>query len=106
MRGKQPPGERARDGTIARSSTTREDPRALLATCVAAAVRAAEVIRHAAADLKAVHWELKGPADFVSAVDRGAEEALGQVITERHPSAVLMAEEGSPEAIAGDLTFV
>lgn len=90
---------------VARSSA-REDPRALLATCVAAAVRAAEVIRHAAEDLKAVHWELKGPADFVSAVDRGAEEALGQVIAERHPGAVLIAEEGSPEAIAGDLTFV
>src|SRR5688572_33474156 len=82
---------------------TREDPRALLATCVAAAVRPAEVIRRAAADLRAVHWELKGPADFVSAVDRGAEEALGQVIAERHPSAVLIAEELSPRAVASDL---
>jgi len=84
----------------------REDPRALLATCVAAAVRAAEVVRLAAANLSAVHWEVKGPADFVSAVDRGAEEALGQVIAERHPNAVLIAEEGSPKAAAGDLTFI
>lgn len=69
-------------------------------------MRAAEVVRHAAADLKTVHWEVKGPADFVSAVDRGAEEALGQVIAERHPNAVLIAEEGSPKAAAGELTFI
>ena len=39
----------------------------LLATCVAAAVRAAEVIRSGAAHLHAVRWETKGPADFVTA---------------------------------------
>ena len=49
---------------------------------------------------------MKGPADFVSAVDRGAEEALAQVIAERHPNAVLIAEEGSPKAAAGELTFI
>jgi myo-inositol-1(or 4)-monophosphatase len=104
--GKQPQGERARDSTVARSSNVRDDPRALLATCVAAAVRAAEVIRRAAQDLSAVHWEVKAPADFVSAVDRGAEDALREVIAERHPAAVLIAEEGSPDATAGELTFV
>ena len=61
------------------------DPRAVLATCVAAAVRASDVIRRAATDLVSVAWESKGPADFVSTVDRGAEEALGAVIRERHP---------------------
>lgn len=80
--------------------------RALLATCVAAAVRAGDVIRAAAATLGAVTWEVKGPADFVSAVDRDAEAALRGVIAERHPDAVLIAEEGSPKAIAGALTFV
>jgi myo-inositol-1(or 4)-monophosphatase len=84
----------------------RDDSRALLATCVAAAVRAAEVVRRAAQDLTAVHWEVKAPADFVSAVDRGAEDALREVIAERHPAAVLIAEEGSPDAVAGELTFV
>ena len=53
-----------------------------------------------------MHWELKGPADFVSAVDRGAEEALSQVISERHPDAVLIAEELSPRAAAAELTFI
>lgn len=106
MRGKQPKVSQRAMASVARSSSQREDPRALLATCVAAAVRASEIIRRAAADLRAVHWEVKGPADFVSAVDRGAEEALAQVIAERHPNAVLLAEEGSPDAAAGELTFI
>ena len=107
MPGKEPKVSELAMASVERSSSAREDdPRALLATCVAAAVRASDVIRRAAADLRAVHWEVKGPADFVSAVDRGAEEALGQVIAERHPSAVLIAEELSPRAVASDLTFI
>lgn len=91
---------------MGQASERAHDVRALLATCVAAAVRASEIIRNAAADLRAVHWELKGPADFVSAVDRSAEEAIAAVVSERHQDAVLMAEELSPKAVAGELTFV
>jgi len=69
-------------------------------------VRAAEVIRPHAAALADVTWEQKGPADFVSDVDRSAENALRAVIAERHPDAVLIAEEGSPKAVASHLTFV
>jgi myo-inositol-1(or 4)-monophosphatase len=82
------------------------DGRALLATCVAAAVRAAEVVRAAAARLSDVRWEVKGPADFVSDVDREAERAIGAVVAERHPHAVLIAEELSPAASSSTLTFV
>lgn len=78
----------------------------MLATCVAAAVRAADVVRLAAETLREVHWEVKGPADFVSEVDRQAERALALVISERHPNAVLVAEELSPGAVGSDLTFV
>jgi len=42
----------------------------------------------------------------VSRVDRGAEEAIARVIAERHPAAVLIAEEGTPKATAAELTFV
>lgn len=80
--------------------------RALLATCVAGAIRAGEVIRAASATLAEVRWEVKGPADFVSEVDREAERALGEVIRERHPGAVLIAEEGAPGAESAALTFV
>ncbi|HMC56957.1 MAG TPA: inositol monophosphatase family protein [Gemmatimonadaceae bacterium] len=80
--------------------------RTLLATCVAAAVRAGDVIRVGATKLDGLHWEKKGPSDFVSVVDRDAEHALSEIIRERHPDAVLIAEEGSPKAAPGALTFV
>jgi len=88
--------------------TSREgsDARALLATSVAAAIKAAEGIRSAAASLGDIRWEQKGPADYVSDVDRNAEKQIGAIIHERHGDAVLVAEEGSPRAAAGALTFV
>lgn len=70
--------------------------RALLATCVAAAARAAEIIRHGAANLGSLTWEEKSHTDFVSVVDRGAEEAIGEVVAARHPDARLLGEEMSP----------
>ena len=82
------------------------DPRALLATCVAAAVKAAELIRAASSTLSDITWETKGPADFVSHVDRGAEDVIRGVVADRHPDAVLIAEESAPRVDQGDLTFV
>jgi len=64
------------------------------------------VIRAAAAKLPSITWEVKGTADYVSEVDRSAEDTLRAVILERHPDAVLIAEEGSPKAARGALTFV
>ena len=72
--------------------------RALLATCVAAAARAAEVVRAGAERRASLTWESKGRFDFVSDVDRASEAALGDVIRQRHPDATLLAEEGSPDA--------
>jgi myo-inositol-1(or 4)-monophosphatase len=92
--------------SIAARQVRNPDSRALLATCVAAAVRAADVVRGAAEQLKEIHWEVKGPSDFVSRVDRDAESALADVIAQRHPDAVLIAEESSPKAKAGSLTFI
>jgi myo-inositol-1(or 4)-monophosphatase len=82
------------------------DARALLATCVAAAVKAADVIRTAASRLSEITWEAKGPADFVSVVDRDAEEVVRAVVAGRHPHAVMIAEESAPRAEQGELTFV
>jgi myo-inositol-1(or 4)-monophosphatase len=73
---------------------------------VAAAVQAADVIRAASARLSEITWERKGPADFVSEVDRAAEQVIRDVIAGRHPEAVLIAEESAPAAAQGDLTFV
>lgn len=76
------------------------DRRALLATCVAAAARSAEVIRAGAERRDSLVWESKSRFDFVSDVDRASEQALGEVITTRHADATLLAEEGSPDAQA------
>src|SRR4051794_12113422 len=81
--------------------------RALLATCVAAAARAAEIIRGKAGQRSALRWESKSPGDYVSEVDRAAEVAIGELIQDRHPDAHLLAEEmsSSTDARAG-LVFV
>ena len=71
-------------------------------------MQAGDIVRAAATQLKDIQWEVKGPSDFVSTVDREAEAALTRVIAERHPRATLLAEESSPRTtLAGDgLTFV
>ena len=69
-------------------------------------MRASAIIREAAGKLATITWEAKGPADYVSEVDRGAEREIAAVIAERHPGAVLIAEESSPHAAQGALTFV
>ena len=89
------------------SSTNRADRRALLATCVAAAARAAEVVRAGAERRDTLAWEAKGRFDFVSDVDRASEAALAEIVRQRHPDATLLAEEGSPDASASHgLVFV
>ena len=94
----------ASDASQARESTPTATPaashserRALLATCVAAAARAADVVRVGAERRPTLAWEAKGRFDFVSDVDRDSESALAEVIAQRHPDAALLAEEGSPE---------
>jgi myo-inositol-1(or 4)-monophosphatase len=83
------------------------DKRALLATCVAGAAKAAEVIRAGAARLPELQWQTKSAADFVSDVDRAAERALQDVILGRHPDATILAEEFSSTAASDrGLAFV
>jgi myo-inositol-1(or 4)-monophosphatase len=83
--------------------------RALLATCVAGAARAAEIIRERAENLRAIEWESKSRGDFVSDVDRDAERAIQETIHSRHPDARLLAEEMSSTMDVNDragLVFV
>ena len=67
-----------------------------MATCVAAAARAADIIRQGAANRASLEWERKSRTDFVSAVDRNAEQAIGAIVLERHPDARVLGEELSP----------
>ncbi|MGH7669877.1 MAG: hypothetical protein ACRENQ_10335, partial [Gemmatimonadaceae bacterium] len=64
------------------ANASRTDTRALLATCVAAAVRGGEIVRAGAADLSRLTWDVKAPADFVSDVDRDSERAIIQLVHE------------------------
>ena len=75
------------------TSTEHNRNRALLATCVAAAARAAEIIRAGAERRDSITWEEKTRGDFVSEVDIASERAIGDVTHERHPDARLLAEE-------------
>lgn len=81
--------------------------RALLATCVAAAVRASDEIRQRTPGRADIAWERKGATDFVTEVDRAAESAIATIVRDRHPDATMLAEEGSPEAaVHRGLVFV
>ncbi|HEY4217358.1 MAG TPA: inositol monophosphatase family protein [Gemmatimonadaceae bacterium] len=70
--------------------------RSLLATCVAAAARAAEIIRAGAANRASLRWESKSASDFVSEIDRNAEQAINEIVASRHSDARVLGEEFSP----------
>lgn len=76
------------------------EARALLATCVAAAAKAAGEIRARTPGRASLDWESKSPTDFVTVVDRAAEAIIADIVAARHPDATLLAEEGSPDAAA------
>ena len=86
------------------NSHSSADHRALLATCVTAAVKGAEVIRSHAHRLASLQWEEKSRADYVSAADRASEQVIGDIMTERHSDAVLLGEELSPDIAASRVT--
>lgn len=69
----------------------------LLETALAAARRAADAHRDAAARLDPSSWTEKAPADFVTDVDREAERRILETIRERHPGHAVLAEESSDE---------
>ena len=66
-----------------------------------AARRAANVINRASNDVELLRVESKSPNDFVTEVDRAAEEAIIQVLRDAYPSHAILAEESGetgPEA--------
>lgn len=79
----------------------------LARTVQTAALGAGEIIRSAAPTSSSLVWEHKGIADFVSEVDRNAEEHILSVIEQEFPAATVIGEEFSPEAVSGDgLSFI
>jgi myo-inositol-1(or 4)-monophosphatase len=95
--------ERSQANANPSSVTTRmatSDRRALLATCVAAAVKGAEAVRSHAQHLSDLEWEEKARADYVSAADRDSETAIREIVRARHDDAVVLGEELSLEVAA------
>ncbi|HEY7233571.1 MAG TPA: inositol monophosphatase family protein [Gemmatimonadaceae bacterium] len=86
-----------------RAADGSRDARALLATCVAAAVKGAEAVRSHGQDLETLAWEEKSRADYVTAADRDSEHAIRDVIAARHRDAVILGEELSPEVAAATM---
>ncbi|HEY2377568.1 MAG TPA: inositol monophosphatase family protein [Gemmatimonadaceae bacterium] len=80
-----------------------DDRRALLATCVAAAVKGADAVRSHSQHLDTLAWEEKSRADYVSAADRDSEHAIHDIISARHRDATILGEELSPETAAATL---
>jgi myo-inositol-1(or 4)-monophosphatase len=77
-------------------------------TVILRAAREAEsVIRDGAARRTTLVWESKGPADFVTAVDTGAEAAIRRTLLDTFPNARMLGEEMfRGETVSDGLWFV
>jgi myo-inositol-1(or 4)-monophosphatase len=72
-----------------------------------AAWQAARVIQAGAEDRVALVWETKGTADFVSEIDRNAEQAIADWLLSVYPEARIIGEELSPDdVVLGGLAFI
>jgi myo-inositol-1(or 4)-monophosphatase len=76
-------------------------PGDLLAVALRAAAAATEVLREHAPRVARLRWEEKGPADFVTDVDRASEKRLRAVILDEVPDARVLGEELSPDEGGG-----
>ena len=78
----------------------------MLNIAIKAARSAGSVINRAALDLDVLKIGTKGPNDFVSEVDRKAEEVIIQTLLEAYPGHGILAEESGREHGARDSDFV
>jgi myo-inositol-1(or 4)-monophosphatase len=67
----------------------------MLNTAVKAARDAAEIIQYGARNLDRLTVDTKGPGDFVSEIDRKAEETIVDTLLGAYPNHGIIAEEGS-----------
>jgi myo-inositol-1(or 4)-monophosphatase len=65
----------------------------MLTIAVKAARRAGNIINRASLNLEQLHIETKRPLDFVTQVDRAAEEAIIDIIRDAYPDHDILAEE-------------
>ncbi|HEX6828977.1 MAG TPA: inositol monophosphatase family protein [Burkholderiales bacterium] len=69
----------------------------MLNTAIKAARRAGAIINRASGNLDLLHVTRKSQADFVSEVDRGAEQAIIDTLLEAYPGHSILAEESGSQ---------
>lgn len=77
-----------------------------LNTAVKAARRAGALINRASMDLDKIEIIAKQPNDFVTEVDRAAEEAIIDVIREAYPEHSILAEESGDSGSESELQWI
>jgi myo-inositol-1(or 4)-monophosphatase len=80
----------------------------MLNTAIKAARAAGSIINRAALDLEVLKIGTKGPNDYVSEVDRAAENAIIEILLEAYPGHAILAEESGREhgAKHSDYTWI
>jgi myo-inositol-1(or 4)-monophosphatase len=79
----------------------------LLASIVQAAEAGARVIHAGAARRDTLVWNTKGPADYLTEVDTGAEHAIRATLEHTFPGTFILGEEGwQGEVVGSELCFV
>jgi len=78
----------------------------MLNTAIKAARRAGNLISRAARDLDRITVSSKGPKDFVTEVDRAAEQAIVDTLLEAYPQHGILAEEGTASERNKDAEYV
>jgi myo-inositol-1(or 4)-monophosphatase len=78
----------------------------MLTTAVKAARRAGNIINRGARDLDLLTVSTKGPKDFVSEIDRGAESAIVETLLTTYPEHAILAEEGTAKGRNADAEYV
>jgi myo-inositol-1(or 4)-monophosphatase len=78
----------------------------MLNTAVKAARAAGSIINRAALDIEVLKIGRKGPNDFVTEIDRAAEQAIIDILLEAYPGHAILAEESGRERGAKDSEFL
>ncbi len=76
----------------------------MLNTAIKAARRAGAIINRASLDLERLNIARKGPKDYVTEVDRAAEEAIIDILRTAYPEHAVLGEETGAHSPAGDAT--
>ena len=78
----------------------------MLTTAVKAARRAGTIINRGARDLDLLTVTAKGPKDFVSEIDKGAEAAIVETLLSAYPDHAILAEEGTKKGDNAEADYV